>query len=74
MARSEKAMLKEIFKGLHEQFGLLDDWMDVLVMDRSYWGAEFGNYDTDNFSRRAAAMAISTVPILQNEIYRTRPG
>jgi len=41
LARSEKAMLKEIFRGLREQFGRLGDWMDVLVMDRGYWGAEF---------------------------------
>lgn len=41
LARSEKAMLKEIFSGLREQFGRLGDWMDVLVMDRGYWGAEF---------------------------------
>lgn len=41
LARSEKAMLKEIFKGLREQFGRLGDWMNVLVMDRGYWGAEF---------------------------------
>lgn len=41
LARSEKAMLKEILKGLREQFGRLGDWMDVLVMDRGYWGAEF---------------------------------
>ena len=41
LARSEKAMLKEIFKGLREQFGRLGDWIDVLVMDRGYWGAEF---------------------------------
>jgi len=41
LARSEKAMLKEIFKGLREQFGRLGDWMNILVMDRGYWGAEF---------------------------------
>ena len=41
LARSEKAMLKEILRGLREQFGRLGDWMDVLVMDRGYWGAEF---------------------------------
>ncbi len=41
LARSEKAMLKEIFKGLRDQFGRLGDWMNVLVMDRGYWGAEF---------------------------------
>lgn len=41
LARSEKAMLKEILKGLREQFGRLGDWMKVLVMDRGYWGAEF---------------------------------
>ena len=41
LARSEKAMLKEILTGLREQFGRLGDWMNVLVMDRGYWGAEF---------------------------------
>ena len=41
LARSEKGMLKEIFKGLREQFGRLGDWMNILVMDRGYWGAEF---------------------------------
>ena len=41
LARSEKAMLKEIIKGLREQFGRLSEWMNVLVMDRGYWGAEF---------------------------------
>jgi hypothetical protein len=41
LARSEKAMLKGILKELREQFGRLGDWMDVLVMDRGYWGAEF---------------------------------
>lgn len=41
LARNEKMMLKEIFKGLREQFGRLGDWMNVLVMDRGYWGAEF---------------------------------
>lgn len=41
LARSEKAMLKGILKGLREQFGQLGEWMDVLVMDRGYWGAEF---------------------------------
>jgi len=41
LARNEKTMLKEIFKGLREQFGRLGDWMDILVMDRGYWGAEF---------------------------------
>ena len=41
LARSEKALLKEILKGLREQFGRLGDWMKVLVMDRGYWGAEF---------------------------------
>ncbi len=41
LARNEKTMLKEIFRGLREQFGRLGDWMKVLVMDRGYWGAEF---------------------------------
>lgn len=41
LARSEKAMLGEIFKGLREQFGRLGDWMKVLVMDRGYWGSAF---------------------------------
>jgi len=41
LARSEKALLKDILKGLREQFGRLGDWMNVLVMDRAYWGAEF---------------------------------
>lgn len=41
LARNEKTMLKEIFKGLREQFGRLGDWMNILVMDRGYWGAEF---------------------------------
>jgi hypothetical protein len=41
LARNEKTMLKEIFKGLREQYGRLGDWMKILVMDRGYWGAEF---------------------------------
>lgn len=41
LARSEKALLGEILKGLREQFGRLGDWMNVLVMDRGYWGAKF---------------------------------
>jgi hypothetical protein len=41
LARSEKSLLKEILKGLREQFGRLGDWMKILVMDRGYWGAEF---------------------------------
>ena len=41
LARSEKALLGEILKGLREQFGRLGDWMSVLVMDRGYWGSQF---------------------------------
>ncbi|MEK9145082.1 MAG: transposase [Elusimicrobiota bacterium] len=41
LARSEKALLGEIFKQLREQFGRLGDWMKVLVMDRGYWGSAF---------------------------------
>lgn len=41
LARSEKSLLKEILKGLRAQFGRLGDWMNILVMDRGYWGAEF---------------------------------
>lgn len=41
LARSEKALLGEIFKSLREQFGRLGDWMNVLVMDRGYWGSAF---------------------------------
>lgn len=41
LASNEKTLLKEILKGLREQFGRLGDWMKVLVMDRGYWGAEF---------------------------------
>ncbi len=41
LARSEKALLGEIFKSLREQFGRLGDWMKVLVMDRGYWGSAF---------------------------------
>lgn len=41
LARSEKALLGEIFKKLREQFGRLGDWMNVLVMDRGYWGSAF---------------------------------
>lgn len=41
LARNEKTLLKELMSRLREQFGRLGDWMDVLVMDRAYWGAEF---------------------------------
>lgn len=41
LAKSEKVLLKEIFKALREQFGRLGDWMKVLVMDRGYWGSAF---------------------------------
>jgi hypothetical protein len=48
LARSEKALLKEVLQGLREQFGRLGDWMKVLVMDRGYWGARFlGNLKKD---------------------------
>ena len=41
LATNEKALLKEILAALRAQFGRLGDWMDVLVMDRGYWGAAF---------------------------------
>ena len=41
LARSEKALLGEIFKSLRDEFGRLGDWMKVLVMDRGYWGSAF---------------------------------
>ena len=38
---SERGMLKEILRGLDGRFGRPGEWMDILVMDRGYWGAEF---------------------------------
>ncbi|MFC1522741.1 transposase [Elusimicrobiota bacterium] len=43
IARSEKTLLKAMFKSLKKNFGRLGDWMKVLVMDRGYWGAKFLN-------------------------------
>jgi len=39
--RSERAMLREILEHLDKEVAPLREWMDVLVMDRGYWGAEY---------------------------------
>ena len=41
LGRSEKTLLKVILAALRRQYGRLGDWMNILVMDRGYWGAKF---------------------------------
>lgn len=38
---SERTMLKGILQRAAAEFGKLTDWIQLLVMDRGYWGAEF---------------------------------
>jgi hypothetical protein len=41
LQKSERAMLREILERLHRDVAPLREWMDVLVLDRGYWGAEY---------------------------------
>ena len=38
---SERTLLKILLRGLSRMVGPLREWMEVLVMDRGYWGARF---------------------------------
>lgn len=38
---SEKTMLREMLEYLNKEIAPLKEWMDILVMDRGYWGAEY---------------------------------
>lgn len=38
---SERAMLHKILERLDKEVAPLREWIDVLVMDRGYWGAEY---------------------------------
>lgn len=38
---SERTLLKKILQGLKKLLGPVRNWIDVLVFDRGYWGAQF---------------------------------
>lgn len=41
LQRSERAMLREILEHLDKEVAPLREWIDVIVMDCGYWGAEY---------------------------------
>jgi hypothetical protein len=41
LQRSEKPMLLEIFQRYEQQVGPLNDLIEILLLDRLYWGADF---------------------------------
>jgi len=38
---SERAMLLEILERLHREVAPLKEWMQILLLDRGYWGAQY---------------------------------
>jgi hypothetical protein len=41
LQHSERGLLRIILRDLARRFGPLGDWMNTLLLDRGYWGAEF---------------------------------
>jgi len=38
---SERAMLLEILERLHREVASLEEWLQILLLDRGYWGAQY---------------------------------